>query len=497
VTGQHTFVGNYGDMAGGINMGLGTTLRVTNSTFSGNASGSLDSAGAIWNDYGSLEVTNSTIVDNFAPSSLYGGNAWFNAGGIVSFPVTPISLTNSILAGNKGEFGGNCMFGAGVSDAGGNLSDDISCGFTQAAARTTLRDAQSWTPRDNGGPTRTIALGAGSVAIDAGSCLQAIDQRGLPRPGAGGTLCDSGAFELQGDTAPAPQAITFTSTAPAGAVYGGTHEVSATGGGSGNPVVFTIDATANGVCSIAGATVSFTGVGTCTVNANQAGDANYLDAPQATQSFPVAPAPQAITFAALSGRTFGDPDFTVAASASSGLMVTFSADGDCTVSGTTVQLTAPGMCTITADQAGDANYAPAPSAGQAFAIAAADLTAPLLTATQSPPPNASGWTNTDVTVSWACTDAGSGVDPAASTLGDDVMVSSGMAEASCTDHAGNAAAASHAVLIDKTPPVLTATRVPLANAYGWNSTDCDRDWSCTERGSGVEPGREHARRRRR
>jgi len=238
---------------------------------------------------------------------------------------------------------------------------------------------------DNGGPTRTIALGLGSVAIDAGSCLQVTDQRGLPRPGTGGTLCDSGAFELQGDTAPTPQAITFTSTAPAGAVYGATYQVSATGGGSANPVAFTIDASASGVCTIACTTVNFTGTGTCTVNANQAGDANYLDAPQVEQSFTVARAPQTITFGALGDRTFGDPGFTVAASASSGLAVTFSAAGDCTVSGTNVHLTAAGTCTVTADQPGDANYAPAPSVGQSFAIAATDITPPVLTATPNPP----------------------------------------------------------------------------------------------------------------
>jgi hypothetical protein len=485
VTGS-TFVGNVGHVAGGINMGFGTTLTVTNSTFSGNASRSLDSAGAIWNDYGSLAVTNSTIVDNFAPHSLYGGNAWFNAGGIVSFPVAPITLANSILAGNEGEFGGNCMFGPGVSDAGGNLSDDISCGFTQGSSGNNVASLNLGPLGDNGGPTPTIALGAGSAAIDAGSCLQATDQRGLPRPGAGSTLCDSGAFELQGDIAPAPQVITFTSTAPTDAVYGGTYEVSATGGGSGNPILFSIDASASNVCSVTGSTVSFIGTGTCTVNANQAGDANYLAAAEVSQGFTVSQAPQVITFAALSDRTFGELDFSVAASASSGLAVTFSATGYCTVSGTTVHLIAAGVCTINANQAGDVNYAPAPSVGQSFLIASADLTPPVLTATQNPSPNSAGWNNSDVTVTWTCTDVGSGVDPAASSLGDGVMTASGTAEASCTDLAGNTVSESHAVFIDKTAPVLTATQSPSANASGWNNADVTVSWNCTDVDSEVD-----------
>ena len=82
--------------------------------------------------------------------------------------------------------------------------------------------------------------------------------------------------------------ITFTSTAPAAAVVGGaTYAVSATGGASGNPVTFSIDPSASAVCSISGVVVSFTGAGTCVITAEQAGDATYAPAPQATQGFTV------------------------------------------------------------------------------------------------------------------------------------------------------------------------------------------------------------------
>jgi sugar lactone lactonase YvrE len=56
---------------------------------------------------------------------------------------------------------------------------------------------------DNGGPTMTHALGAGSPAIDAGNNLAALpsDQRGLPFLRIFGAKPDIGAFELQ----PAPQ----------------------------------------------------------------------------------------------------------------------------------------------------------------------------------------------------------------------------------------------------------------------------------------------------
>ena len=80
----------------------------------------------------------------------------------------------------------------------------------------------------------------------------------------------------------------FTSTAPSGAKVGGaTYEVTATGGGSGNPVTFSIDPSAAAVCSVAGSTVSFTAVGTCTINADQGGSGNWNPAPQVQRSFAV------------------------------------------------------------------------------------------------------------------------------------------------------------------------------------------------------------------
>ncbi|KTD55481.1 hypothetical protein Lsan_3437, partial [Legionella santicrucis] len=58
----------------------------------------------------------------------------------------------------------------------------------------------------------------------------------------------------------ADQTITFTSTPPSNATIGGTYTVTATGGISGNPVVFSIDANStSGACTISGSLVSFTG----------------------------------------------------------------------------------------------------------------------------------------------------------------------------------------------------------------------------------------------
>jgi hypothetical protein len=170
------------------------------------------------------------------------------------------------------------------------------------------------------------------------------------------------------------QTVSFTSTAPAAATVGGPTYVVAATATSGLPVAFTIDATATAVCSIAGSTVSFIGIGICVIDANQAGDANFTAAPQVQQSFAVAQGTQTITFTstAPANAQVGGPTYTVTATASSGLTVTFSIDATatsvCSIAGNTVSFLATGTCVIDADQAGDANYAAAPQAQQSFGV---------------------------------------------------------------------------------------------------------------------------------
>ena len=173
------------------------------------------------------------------------------------------------------------------------------------------------------------------------------------------------------------QTITITSTAPSGAVVGGaTYTVTDTGGGSGNAVTLTIDSSTTSHCSISGSTVSFTAVGTCTIDANQAGNANYNAAPQAQQSFAVGKGSQTITFTstAPSSATVGGATYTVTATGgASGNAVTFTIDSSatsvCSISGSTVSFTAAGTCVIDANQAGNTNYNAAPQAQQSFVVA--------------------------------------------------------------------------------------------------------------------------------
>src|SRR4029453_3640376 len=77
---------------------------------------------------------------------------------------------------------------------------------------------------------------------------------------------------------------------------------------------------------------------------------------------------QQIEFDALPDRGVGDPPFTVSATSSSGLPVSFTASGSCTVTGEQVTLTGGGLCTLTASQGGDGNYEPAPEVSQPFHV---------------------------------------------------------------------------------------------------------------------------------
>ncbi len=130
------------------------------------------------------------------------------------------------------------------------------------------------------------------------------------------------------------------------------------------------------VARVSGATVHLTAAGSCTLTASQAGNASYAAAAPVAQTFAIAKASRRSR--SLTARAAcGDPDFTVAAIASSGLPVSFSTSGQCTVSGAkVVHLSGAGSCTVRASQGGNANYEPAADVVQTFPIAPARSSRP-------------------------------------------------------------------------------------------------------------------------
>ncbi|HYW69900.1 MAG TPA: MBG domain-containing protein, partial [Pyrinomonadaceae bacterium] len=165
------------------------------------------------------------------------------------------------------------------------------------------------------------------------------------------------------------QTITVNTHAPANANYNSQFNVAATAS-SGLAVTFSN----SGVCSNAAAQFTMTsGTGQCTVNYDQAGNANYNAAPQIGETVNAQKLNQTITFNPnpLPDKTFGDADFGVSASSDANLTVSFSAgvNDKCTVTTGTVHLTGAGSCTITASQAGDSNYNSAADVLRPFNIA--------------------------------------------------------------------------------------------------------------------------------
>jgi hypothetical protein len=174
-------------------------------------------------------------------------------------------------------------------------------------------------------------------------------------------------------TAQQAQTITFTSSPPASPVPASTYQVTATGGGSGNPITFSIDPGSGQVCSVSGATVTFDHMGTCVIDANQAGDTSHQAAPQVQQTATVTSAPlltQAIIFTSTPppNPAPGDTYTVTATGGGSGNDIYLSIDpasaSVCSVSGSTVTFLKAGTCVINANEAGNASYQAAPQVQQ-------------------------------------------------------------------------------------------------------------------------------------
>jgi hypothetical protein len=128
------------------------------------------------------------IANGIANGIAYGGGGIYGKG--------TLTVTNTIVANSTS--GGNCA-GDSLTDGGHNLDSDGSCRVGPATDPMLAPAGLA----DNGGPTQTIALRAGSPAINAGDetvCgtgpVWNVDQRGYSRPGLGATNCSIGAYEF-------------------------------------------------------------------------------------------------------------------------------------------------------------------------------------------------------------------------------------------------------------------------------------------------------------
>ncbi|HBB87720.1 MAG TPA: hypothetical protein DC047_08910, partial [Blastocatellia bacterium] len=406
-----TVSGNIATAFGGGVVSSGATT-IINTTSSGNATGG--QGGGVYNDTsGTLTLVDATITNNRSDSDNSGaeqGGGIFRNGGTVI-------LKNTIAAGNFRGTGSTRDDVSGAFDAsssfnligdGTNMSG-ISNGNSgnQVGSAGSPINAMLGVLAANGGPTQTHLLLPGSPAINTGSNANLpadtfdldgdsdtaeplpVDQRGFARIVS--STVDIGAVEVNfaiSATAGTPQAANvnaaFATALQATVTESGNLQsgvsVTFTAPGSGASGTFT------GGSTTAVVSTNVSGVATApTFTANSTGGTYNVVAsigtglPTATFALTNNKLNQTITFGALASRTFGDADFSVSATASSGLAVSLSASGNCTVTSPspgTVHITGAGSCTITASQGGNATYNAATNVQQTFTIAkAATVTA--------------------------------------------------------------------------------------------------------------------------
>lgn len=177
-----TFSSNSAVSAAGAVENHTGAMTVSNSTFTGNRA---NAGGGISNG-GTMTITNSTLAGNYA------GGVYGRVGGIYNWGT--VTLQNTIVANSVG--GDNCfVYNGAIVDGGGNLS------FPDTTCPGINGDPKLGPLQNNGGLTDTMALGAGSDAMDAAvdaiceaAPVNGLDQRDVIRPQ--GTHCDIGAYEV-------------------------------------------------------------------------------------------------------------------------------------------------------------------------------------------------------------------------------------------------------------------------------------------------------------
>jgi hypothetical protein len=180
-------------------------MVIANSTISGNAAsgselgigGGISIYSGVGYPFSSLTLINSTVADN--NGSTEGGGIGNMVGAGANATTT---FVNTVVADNTAPEGANCSAAGGtLTSLGYNMEDFNTCNFDQPSDQPNTNPLLG-TLADNGGPTETHALLAGSPAIDAGdnsTCaagpVSGMDQRGILRPQ--GLVCDVGAFEVE------------------------------------------------------------------------------------------------------------------------------------------------------------------------------------------------------------------------------------------------------------------------------------------------------------
>ncbi|MFL6005460.1 MAG: Calx-beta domain-containing protein [Gaiellaceae bacterium] len=335
-------------------------------------------------------VLASITVNPPLPTIPFGTDQQFSTTGIFTdgstndLPSAPTWLSATLAVATINAAGLAHPTGVGTSTISASLQGITgSTTLTVGKANQTITFAQ---PADRTFGDADFAAGATSTSnlavgfSPSGSCT--VSGTTVHITGAGSctiTASQTGNVNYNGATsvprtfqiAKANQAITVNTHAPLSAAGGSSFSVSANAAGG------SVSYSSAGACTNSGSFFTTTsGGGTCTVRYDQLGNTNFNAAPQVTENVGITAQKQeqTITFGALSSKTFGDADFSVSATASSGLAVSLAAGGNCTITGAAVHIAGAGSCTVTASQDGNAAYNAAAAVARTFTIAKASQT---------------------------------------------------------------------------------------------------------------------------
>ncbi|MBN20425.1 MAG: hypothetical protein CL678_03980 [Bdellovibrionaceae bacterium] len=191
-----TFYGNTssGDGGGFHVAGAGSSVTLENVTLFQNLANAYGGAFSV--NSGTVALNHVTAVSNRADANSSGGETggvFFNLGGTVT-------VSDSVFSGNLADAtAGNCVNANVTTSSDYNVYDSAggNCWVDAANDQGVADVGISSSLATNNGYAPTLALVAGSVAIDnrPAACTLATDARGVSRPQGG--ACDSGAFESQ------------------------------------------------------------------------------------------------------------------------------------------------------------------------------------------------------------------------------------------------------------------------------------------------------------
>jgi len=277
-------------------------------------------------------------------SSFYSGTTGGNSGAVT---ISSGTVTATGGGGSGGAGGGSGIGGGGGSSSGsgGGGGSSGSSGPVVNAGVLELGSALTVTGTGSLSNTGTISSISGS---NSGSLVNG-----------GVVLTDSAAAISVAESGTAPVVFSPQTTG----TYGGFQTLSGTGVVSGETLSFAIDpSSGNGVCMLSGPTLSYTGVGTCVVDATLKNGTTTTPAVVAA-TVTVGVGPQQITFSTPPSSPVVGDTYSVSATSTSNATVTLSIDSSsssvCSINAETVTFNTIGTCQIDASAPASGNYAAA------------------------------------------------------------------------------------------------------------------------------------------